>query len=196
MAFNTAHRALADAAMQVEAYRLYGRRASIPQSVVNASYQASYRDDQRARPGSAKGWYEATANSTNRAIVEEANNAVQRAFRANRVSFDGVDAAIAAPTLAAFAAANVDGGEVTAQPVEISRRAMLGMGAAAAGFALLAPTQAAADNTGYISTVRRGVQSHVRSTAPNIIRGVGAGIRGNFELSPSDLQAPKGPVQA
>lgn len=194
MPLRTEHINLANAAMQVEAYRLYGKRARIPKNVERASYNATMRDDKQLRPGSPKGWHTATARSTNTAIIEEANNAVQRAFRNNRVSFDGVDAATAAPMLAAFAAAEAT--TETAQPVEISRRAMLGMGAAAAGFAMFAPTQAAADNTSYISTVRRGVSSHVRRTAPSMIRGVGAGIRGNFEVTPDELNAPRGPVNA
>ena len=194
MPSRTEHINLANAAMQVEAYRLYGKRARIPQNVERASYNATIRDDKQLRPGSPNGWHTATARSTNTAIIEEANNAVQRAFRQNRVSFDGVDAATAAPMLAAFAAAEAT--TETAQPVEISRRAMLGMGAAAAGFAMFAPTQAAADNTSYISTVRRGVSSHATSTAPRVVRAVGAGIRGNFEVTPDELNAPRGPVNA
>ena len=196
MAFRQQHAQLANAAMQVEAYRLYGKRVRIPKNIEKASYQATMRDDKGLRPNSPNSWHTATAKATNKAIVEEANNAVQRAFRQHRVSLDGLDAATAAPLLAAFAAADVNGEEATTQPVEISRRAMLGMGAAAALTAVAMPTQAAADNTGYISTVRRGASSYGRTNAPRVIEAVGAGIRGNLEITPGELNARRGPVQA
>lgn len=175
MAFREEHRRLADAAMQVEAYKLYGKRARIPKKVEQASYQASMQDDMRLRPNSPKGWYTATAKSVNEVIIEESQKAVKAVFNEYKVSaLDGV-LGVGAATAVAFAPAS-QGSEV-AQPVEISRRAMLATGAAAAGVAMFAPSQASADNTGYISTVRRGAKGYAGRTAPGII-GLGAGIRG------------------
>lgn len=176
MALREEHRRLADAAMQVEAYKLYGKRARIPKEVEQASYQASMQDDMRERPNSPKGWYTATAKSVNKAIIEESQKAVKAVFNEYKVSaLDGV-LGVGAATAVAFAPAS-QGGEAV-QPVEISRRAMLVMGAAAAGVAMFAPSQAAADNTGYISTVRNGARGYAGSTAPAVVRGVGTGIRG------------------
>jgi len=172
MAFREEHRRLADAAMQVEAYKLYGKRARIPKEVEKASYQASMQDDMRERPNSPKGWYTATAKKTNEAIIEESKKAVKAVFNEYKVSALGLGAA----SVVAFAPAAASA--QAAQPIEVSRRTMLAMGTAAVGVAMFAPSQAAADNTGYISTVRRGASSYGRTNAPRVIEAVGAGIRG------------------
>jgi hypothetical protein len=176
MALREEHRRLADAAMQVHAYKLYGKRLRIPKDVLNASYQATMQDDMRERPNSPKGWYTATAKSVNNVIVNESKKAVKTVFKEYKVSALDSALGLGAASAVAFApaAANVQ----ATQPIEVSRRAMLAMGAAAAGVAMFAPSQAAADNKSYISGVRSEILAYSRSNAPNAIRNAGAAIRG------------------
>jgi len=175
MALNDAHRRLADAAMQVEAYRLYGKRARIPKETMDASYQATMRDDMKLRPGSPKGWYTATAETVNKVIIEVSENAVKAVFNEYKVS--ALDEALGLGAASAVAFAPADKGADAAQPLELSRRAMLAMAAGAGLVAVAMPSQAAADNVQYVSTVRGNVRVYAPQNAPRII-GLGAGIRG------------------
>ena len=176
MAFREEHRRLCDAAMQVEAYKLYGKRARIPKEISDASYQATMRDDMKERPNSPKGWYTATAKSVNDVIIAESKKAVKAVFNEYKVS--ALDGAVGLGAFGAVAFAPAAANADAVQPVEISRRAMLAMAGAATVTAVAMPTAAAADNTGYISTVRRGAQNYGQTQAPAIVRSVGAGIRG------------------
>ncbi len=177
MALREEHRRLADAAMQVHAYKLYGKRLRIPKDVLNVSYQATMQDDMRERPNSPKGWHTATAKSANDVIVRESKKAVKAVFNEYKVSaLDGALGLGAASAVTfAPAAANV---QATQPTFQVSRRAMLAMGAAAAGVAMFAPSQATADNMGYISGVRSEISAYCRSNAPNVVRATGAAIRG------------------
>ena len=176
MTLKDEHRRLADAAMQVEAYKLYGKRVRIPKEIEKASFQASIEDDMRARPGSPKGWYNGTADAVNSEIIQESRKAVKAVFNEYKVS--ALDGTLGLGLASAVAFAPTNQGVEAAQPTEVSRRTMLATGAAAAGVAILTPSQAAALNTGYIESVRSGISKYARSRAPEVVRSVGAGIRG------------------
>ena len=180
MSFNAAHRAYADAIMNVEAAKIFKKSAPSSRNAAAASYKASYADDQKLRPGSSSGWYKATANSVNRMIASETKKAVKAAYK--KLKKEGKVTSI--ETLSGVATASLFGG-IAAKPkhaiasTTMSRRGLLtGVGAMAGAAVVFGSTEAMADNYSYISAVKRGLQSYVTSKSPAVVRGVGAGIRG------------------
>lgn len=188
------HYAFADAVIAHEiATVLKQRNKPSISRAQRASFNASVQEDKKARPGSPNGWYTATANSINREIESIARREVRNVARRMRLASLDLDG----QTLGAGVAASVFGvaaahkGEIAEVASTFSRRAFMIGGAALAATAVLAPSEAKADNYGYIATVKRGATGYIGSKRPTIQNAMGAGTRGDAQDYIPELQ--KGP---
>ena len=186
--FNSAHKAYADAVMTAEAHKAFGKRGPSAAAAKKASWNSSVAADKAARgkeKGYAKSWSTATANSINQAIEGAAKTAIKAAYKDWKKNNKGkknsaldVDVLVAPAMLGLAAAAKNEAS--TGGEGGISRRHLLtGIGAIAA-VTMMGTTSAFAKNAGYISTVKRGVQSYTKSHARSTVEQVAGslGIRG------------------
>ncbi len=74
----------------------------------------------------------------------------------------------------AYAAVNSPFSKATVSP-DITRRAVLSLGASAVAFTVFTPQKVMADNTNFINTVAKSAASYCTNQAPEVIRAVAKG---------------------
>lgn len=199
MSFATPHKKYADAVMLAQAYKEVGKRgAPSSDGAAKASYNhtvkscftdrrwaAQVQSDPNFAPG--KGRYRhITAQEVNDAIKRASIEAIKSA--AKRLKIAGIDMSAVTPAalFAVAAASQAESGSLS----RLSRRSLVLGGLAVLATAAIVPDVAEASDGGYVSAVKRGLQSHVTSRSPAVLRGVGAGTRADLKsTTPKSMPA-------
>lgn len=201
MAFSNAHKKYADVLMLAEAHKAFKTRKGPSRIKITAAKKVSYTESFRGSfssaayvrlrnagkepsPAKMKRFRNTTAKLANRAIERAASSAVKKAVR----KFKRAGLEIDTPeTLASVAASFIALGKANdnkVSDVSLSRRQLIVGGSATVATVAVAgfPTEALAEDKGYVRAVSRGAGRYTKGKSSSIVKEIGPvgsiGIRG------------------